>query len=138
MLQHKRSAITKHILDTPTSSPQLSPQLRLVEHQLASIHYLKRTVTQRQQIVCLRPACQFYADLYCPDPITHEAVDNLLSSILSDLTLPTSDQYWLTSPHYLGDLLEGVSRYSKRSSPALTAILTKYCAYYFPIQLEKH
>ncbi|KAG0927706.1 hypothetical protein G6F26_012366 [Rhizopus arrhizus] len=45
----------------------------------------------------LEAARQFYADLYRPDSITHEAVDDLLSSIPSDLTLPTSDQYWLAS-----------------------------------------
>ncbi|CEG77013.1 hypothetical protein RMATCC62417_11830 [Rhizopus microsporus] len=89
MLQHKRSAITKRILDTPTSSPQLSSQLQLVEHQLAptqqhhvdnlalqsglgqrehgeiSAGYLKRTVTQRQHKKLFKAIKHPYTSILC-------------------------------------------------------------------------
>lgn len=158
MLQYKRSAITKRILGTPTSTPQLRiveyqlapiqqrhvdnlalrPGLRWREHGEISAGYLKRAVAQRQHkklfktveyshtsTPCtskdnmLEAARQLYAYLYRPDPIKHEAVDDLLSSIPPNLTLLTSDQYWFASSITWDDLLEGVYRCPKRSSPGI-------------------
>ncbi|KAG2228473.1 hypothetical protein INT48_003130, partial [Thamnidium elegans] len=156
-----RDILSKVLASSIATFPSnMKPQLRIVEHQLASLQqhrvdnlalrsgirwrehgelsagYLKRTVAQRQQktlfrsirhpqssVLCtsttdmLGAAQHFYSNLYTPDPIVSTAVDNLLTSLPPDLVLPESDQDFLTSSITWDELMEGVSRCPKKSSP---------------------
>ncbi|KAG1060303.1 hypothetical protein G6F41_012948 [Rhizopus arrhizus] len=165
LLHLKRARITKRLASNPELLSSLTPQLSVVESQLASLQqyhaetlalragirwreqgeisagYLKRTVSQRQtrqimkQLVhpttgalcctsneMLDAAVQFYSNLYSPEPIDNSAIDDLLSAIPDSLRLSDSNQRFLTNSFTHNDLIEGVSRCPRRSSPGLDGL----------------
>ncbi|KAG0820803.1 hypothetical protein G6F19_012268 [Rhizopus arrhizus] len=165
LLHLKRARITKRLASNPELLSSLTPQLSVVESQLASLQqyhaetlalragirwreqgeisagYLKRTVSQRQtrqimkQLVhpttgalcctsneMLDAAVQFYSNLYSPEPIDNSAIDDLLSAIPDSLRLSDSNQRFLTNSFTHDDLIEGVSRCPRRSSPGLDGL----------------
>ncbi|KAG0911515.1 hypothetical protein G6F33_006921 [Rhizopus arrhizus] len=69
----------------------LRADIRWREQSEISAGYLKRTVAQRQT----HAAVGFYSNLYSPEPIDSEAVEDLPSSLSETLRLPDSDQRFL-------------------------------------------
>lgn len=165
LLHKKRSGISKKLMADPALLPVLSPQLTVVEQQLASIQkfhveilalrsgirwreldelsagYLKRTVASRQvrqtipplihpvtQSTCtskeqmLETASQFYQDLYSPDDINQDAIDELLSSLPTSLRLSSSEADDTIAPITYDDLLFAFSRTPKKSSPGMDGL----------------
>ncbi|KAG0890567.1 hypothetical protein G6F36_013252 [Rhizopus arrhizus] len=70
----------------------------------------------------LDAAVQFYSNLYSPEPIDNSAIDDLLSAIPDSLRLSDSNQRFLTNSFTHDDLIEGVSRCPRRSSPGLDGL----------------
>ncbi|KAG1536291.1 hypothetical protein G6F49_013012 [Rhizopus delemar] len=165
LLHRKRSGIVNRLAANASLLPSLTPQLSIVESQLASIQqyhtetlalragirwreqgelsagYLKRTAAQRQthqimkqllhpvtSTLCstteemIHASVSFYGNLYSPDPIDDNAVEDLLSTLPSSLCLSDSDQRFLANSFTYDALLDGVSRCPKRSSPGLDGL----------------
>lgn len=132
IVEHQLASIQQHHVDNLA----LRSGLRWREQGELSAGYLKRTVTQRQQKVLFRAiqhptssvlcnttdgmfnaAQTFYSELYSPDPVDTDAIDDLLQSLPDTLHLSESDQYWLTSSFTWDQIIEGVSRCPSKSSP---------------------
>ncbi|KAG1305398.1 hypothetical protein G6F64_008416 [Rhizopus arrhizus] len=70
----------------------------------------------------LDAAIQFYSNSYSPEPIDNPAIDDLLSAISDSLRLSDSNQRFLTKSFTYDDLIEGVPRCPRRSSPGLDGL----------------
>ncbi|KAG1016395.1 hypothetical protein G6F26_012559 [Rhizopus arrhizus] len=64
----------------------------------------------------------FYSDLYSPEPIDQNAIDELLESLPPELHLSSLDQTRLQSPITFDDILLGVSHSPPKSSPGTDGI----------------
>ncbi|KAG1370529.1 hypothetical protein G6F61_011957 [Rhizopus arrhizus] len=101
-----------------------------------SAGYLKRTVATRSikqrvpplihpetQVICntknkmLDAASTFYSSLYSSEPVDQSAIDDLLGALPDSLTLSTTAQSLMTAPLTFDDIVVGVSRSPRRSSP---------------------
>ncbi|KAG1533278.1 hypothetical protein G6F51_012703 [Rhizopus arrhizus] len=101
-----------------------------------SAGYLKRTVATRSakqhvpplihpetQVICntknemLDAASTFYSSLYSPEPVDQSAIDDLLGALPDSLKLSTTAQSLMEAPLTFDDIVEGVSRSPRRSSP---------------------
>ncbi|KAI8047341.1 hypothetical protein BDF21DRAFT_484720, partial [Thamnidium elegans] len=65
----------------------------------------------------LNAAQAFYSELYFPDPVDTNNIDDLLQSLPDTLHISESDQYWLTSSFNWDQIIKGVSRCPRKSSP---------------------
>lgn len=137
IVEYQLASIQQHYVDNLA----LRSALRWREQGELSAGYLKQTVSQRQQkllfkairhptssILCtstedmLNAAEAFYSDLYSPDHVNTEAIDDLLQSLPPTLHLSEPDQYWLAGSFTWDDILEGVSRCPRKSSPGIDGL----------------
>ncbi|KAG1606840.1 hypothetical protein G6F45_013894 [Rhizopus arrhizus] len=65
----------------------------------------------------LDAASTFYADLYTPDPVDNDAIDSLLNTLPDSLRLSTADHDLLSATIDFDDIIAGVSRCPRSSSP---------------------
>jgi hypothetical protein len=63
----------------------------------------------------------FYTSLYTPDPVNSESLDRMLSTIPDSDTITEEETATLSESFILDEILEGVSRCPKQSSPGKTA-----------------
>ncbi|KAG0755048.1 hypothetical protein G6F24_012096 [Rhizopus arrhizus] len=106
-----------------------------------SAGYLKKTIATRTtkqlvpplihpttNVLCssvedmLDATTTFYSDLYSPEPIDQNAIDELLESLPPELHLSSLDQTRLQSPITFEDIIIGVSHSPPKSSPGTDGI----------------
>ncbi|KAG1128846.1 hypothetical protein G6F37_013652 [Rhizopus arrhizus] len=107
-----------------------------------SAGYLKKTIATRAakqlvpslihpttNVLCssvedmLDATTTFYSDLYSPESIDQNAIDELLKSLPPELHLSSLDQTRLQSPITFDDILIGVSNSPPKNSPGTDGIL---------------